>query len=569
MKTLNLQFKLFVPIAIVITALVVGLGSFVVSWQTRGLEDTYQAHLESLAKTSRFMIHSEAEDYASHIGLKYHRVPDDGSTAGESESDKIEQEALRSFKSDPQLQVFEKRTMENGTPYLYVFAPGRIQEECAACHAANGMDVFKDRRPGDLVAAFGISGSLGQIAHQESTVKWYTVGAGLAMLFVIFMLVRLVAGRLILAPLNEFVLQSEMVADGNLTAVETPHIAARMDSGDEIGKMARAFKRMMDGLRSLVTSVDQASSEVASAGSEITASTEEMAAAAQEQTSQAGEVASAVEEMSKTIVENSKSASHASETAREAKKAAEQGGEVVRQTVVGMQRIAEVVRQSARTVQELGKSSDQIGEITGVIDDIADQTNLLALNAAIEAARAGEQGRGFAVVADEVRKLAERTTKATKEISTMISKIQIDTKGAVASMEEGTKEVDAGIKLADKAGVSLNEIVEVSQKVTDMVAQIAAASEEQSSASEQISKNVDAINTVTGETAQGTQQIAKAADDLSQLTENLQRLLSRFKLSSQEEGHRSQPSKERKTNRQSFDSPETTRSQNVRVEEAV
>ena len=188
-------------------------------------------------------------------------------------------------------------------------------------------------------------------------------------------------------------------------------------------------------------------------------------------------------------------------------------------------------------MRELGKSSDQIGEIISVIDDIADQTNLLALNAAIEAARAGDQGRGFAVVADEVRKLAERTTKATKEIAGMIKKIQADTTGAVRSMEEGTTEVERGIKLADRAGTSLQEIVGVSQKLTDMVTQIAAAGEEQSSASEQISKNVEGISKVTGETAQGTQQIARAAEDLNRLTENLQQLVAAFKVRG-EEGHR-------------------------------
>jgi len=188
------------------------------------------------------------------------------------------------------------------------------------------------------------------------------------------------------------------------------------------------------------------------------------------------------------------------------------------------------VNKSAETVKELGKSSDQIGEIIGVIDDIADQTNLLALNAAIEAARAGDQGRGFAVVADEVRKLAERTTKATKEIAGMIKKIQADTTGAVQSMEEGTSEVERGIRLADKAGASLQDIVGVSQKVTDMVTQIAAASEEQSSASEEISKNVEAISKVTGETAQGTQQIARAAEGLNRLTNTLQDLIGRFTL---------------------------------------
>ena len=291
-----------------------------------------------------------------------------------------------------------------------------------------------------------------------------------------------------------------------------------------------SINQVAESLEKALRNVSEAVSATASASSQISSSTEEMAAGAQEQTSQAGEVASAVEEMAKTILENSRNAGTAAETAKQARQSAEQGGKVVGETVEGMKRIAEVVNKSAVTVKELGKSSDQIGEIISVIDDIADQTNLLALNAAIEAARAGEQGRGFAVVADEVRKLAERTTKVTKEIAGMIKKIQSDTGGAVESMQQGTKEVQVGIDLADKAGRSLQEIVEISQKVTDMVTQIAAASEQQSSASEQISKNVEGISKVTSETAQGTQQIARAAEDLNRLTENLQQQVGTFRI---------------------------------------
>ena len=200
------------------------------------------------------------------------------------------------------------------------------------------------------------------------------------------------------------------------------------------------------------------------------------------------------------------------------------------ETIRGMERISEVVRKSAETVQELGNSSNQIGEIIQVIDDIADQTNLLALNAAIEAARAGEQGRGFAVVADEVRKLAERTTKATKEIAAMIKKIQKDTVGAVESMQQGTEEVQKGKELARKAGTSLNEIITGAQKVVDIITQVAAASEEQSSTSEQISKSIESISSVTQQSAGGVQQIAHAAEDLNRLTVNLQELVANFKI---------------------------------------
>lgn len=316
----------------------------------------------------------------------------------------------------------------------------------------------------------------------------------------------------------------------------------RLGRRDEIGVMADAMDSFADNLEHTMRKVSRAVSATASASAEISASTKQMASGAQQQTTQTAEVAGAVEEMAKTILENSRNAGEASDTAQHARASAEQGGKVVDDTVNGMKRIAGVVHKSAETVRELGKSSQQIGEIVSVINEIAEQTNLLALNAAIEAARAGEQGRGFAVVADEVRKLADRTTQATKEIAGMIKKIQEDTSGAVRSMQEGTEEVERGIALADKAGRSLDEIVTVSQRVTDMVATIAAASEQQSTASEQITRNVEAISTVTGETAQGTQQIAITAEDLNRLTEDLQSLVDHFTFSEQADGDRVVPS---------------------------
>jgi methyl-accepting chemotaxis protein len=337
--------------------------------------------------------------------------------------------------------------------------------------------------------------------------------------------------RFIARLINRIGDDAEIIANGDLT------LEVIYQSKDEFGKLCDSLRKMVSSLHTTISEVTEASAAVASASTQISSSTEEMAAGAQEQTSQASEVASAVEEMTKTIIENSKNASNTSDTAKESKQAAEQGGKIVEDTIAGMTTIANVVKMSADTVKELGKSSDQIGEIISVIDDIADQTNLLALNAAIEAARAGEQGRGFAVVADEVRKLAERTTKATKEIAGMIKKIQGETAGAVNAMEQGTQKVDEGMQLADKAGESLKDIVDISQRVTDMVNQIAAASEEQSSASEQISKNVEAISAVTNQTATGTQQIAHAAEDLNRLTENLSQLVGRFKLSNSDQGY--------------------------------
>jgi methyl-accepting chemotaxis protein len=328
----------------------------------------------------------------------------------------------------------------------------------------------------------------------------------------------------IVYPIEQQSVILEKIAQGDLTV--------RME-GDFKGDFVivkNSINRLAESFNNALIDVSSAVQATASASNQISSSSEEMAAGSQEQSSQTSEVASAIEEMTKTIMETTKNSASASEAAKNSGLIAQEGGKVVAETIKGMIRIADVVNKSAETVKTLGKSSDQIGEIIQVIDDIADQTNLLALNAAIEAARAGEQGRGFAVVADEVRKLAERTTKATKEIASMIKQIQKDTNGAVTSMEEGTKEVENGKMLTDKAGKSLQQIIKGAEEVVDMSTQVAAASEEQSSAAEQISKNIEAISNVTQESAQGIQQIARASEDLSRLTVNLQDLIAKFKI---------------------------------------
>lgn len=329
---------------------------------------------------------------------------------------------------------------------------------------------------------------------------------------------------------NNIMNAMEQFEKGDLTVEIKPE-----KDNDDIGRLFNGFNKTVKKIRSMIDQIKEAVSATASASTEISASSEEMAAGAQEQSQQATEIAGAIEQMTRTIFETSKNASSAAESAKNSGTTAKQGGEIVNETIEGMNRIAQVVKKSAETVQELGKGSDEIGDIIQVIDDIADQTNLLALNAAIEAARAGEQGRGFAVVADEVRKLADRTTKATKEIAEMIKKIQKDTGSAVDSMQEGTEEVEKGITLADKAGTSLNEIISGSNKVVDIASQVATASEEQSATSEQISKNIEAISNVTNQSAAGIQQIARASEDLNKLTENLQRLLQQFRISNNNE----------------------------------
>ncbi len=337
------------------------------------------------------------------------------------------------------------------------------------------------------------------------------------------------AQRLYLAEsVNEVLGAMQEFSQGNLdTQLE-------VTSDDEIGQLKTGFNSVVLTMRSIVKNVLGSVEASTEASRHISMSTEEMAAGAHEQTLQTTDVASAVEEMTKTIIENSENARSTAEMALRARETAEAGVRVLQGTVDGMQRIAEVVRSSASTIDALGRSSTQIGEIILVINDIADQTNLLALNAAIEAARAGEQGRGFAVVADEVRKLAERTTSATTEISSMIQSIQRDTSSAVHSINEGTREVNAGIEMTDQAGTSFNEIADAVRNVAEMVSQIALANAEQSNASETISRSIQGISDVASQTAQGTEQIARAADDLHALTERLHDAVRIFSLSTDE-----------------------------------
>jgi methyl-accepting chemotaxis protein len=304
----------------------------------------------------------------------------------------------------------------------------------------------------------------------------------------------------------------------------------KADSGDEVGEIAGSFNIFMELLHKMLIQIGGTSTRLATAAHELQATAERIATGAEEVSAQASTVATAGEEMSATSGDIAQNCLLAAEGAQRAAQTAQNGAEVVEKTVAVMGQIAAKVQESARTVESLGARSDQIGAIIGTIEDIADQTNLLALNAAIEAARAGEQGRGFAVVADEVRALAERTTKATREIGEMIKAIQNETKGAVEAMGQGVCQVESGTTEAARSGEALQDILQQINDVAMQVNQIATAAEEQTATTGEISSNMLQITEVVQQTTHGAQESASASAQLSGIAEDLQQLVRQFKL---------------------------------------
>jgi len=336
--------------------------------------------------------------------------------------------------------------------------------------------------------------------------------------------ITLIMKSIILAPITDTIHVIEDVAQGDLTR------RINIVADDEIGGMAKQFNAFADKLHSTISQVAESSNEVLSAANTLDTATTYMATGVEEAAMQINSVASASEEMSKTTSEIAHNCVVAVKSSEQASSSANTGQAVIDETIRVMNRINDRVKDSAEVIKNLGVRSDQIGEIVGLINDIADQTNLLALNAAIEAARAGEQGRGFAVVADEVRKLAERTSDATKEISETIQAMQTETKKAVSSMEEGVTEVATGTTEAAKSGTALEEILLQINKVTSEINQIAVASEEETSATDEIAANIQQISIAMQETAARIQDNAKASSQLADLSKKLQGMVVQFRL---------------------------------------
>jgi methyl-accepting chemotaxis protein len=323
---------------------------------------------------------------------------------------------------------------------------------------------------------------------------------------------------------TEFLTIVSQVARGDLTL--RGHV-----TNDALGNVVDSVNYMLDNFVKVLERVRKGAFDVQSSANEILIASEEMSTGAIQQDQEITNTSSAVEELTVSMKQVSNNAEASAEAARRALDAAEQGNRSVRDTLEGMQRIRASVQATAKRIKALGDRSLEISEIVNVINDITEQTNLLALNAAIEAARAGEAGRGFAVVADEVRKLAEHSRAATKDIAALIKAIQAETNDAVVVMEEGTKEVEIGAKLADQAGRALDAISSVVRQSAELVQEISLASKQQVRGTEGVANAMQIISNITRQTSQGARQTARTVEQMVHMSEQLNEALSQFRVS--------------------------------------
>lgn len=358
----------------------------------------------------------------------------------------------------------------------------------------------------------------------DSSQAQSTLGIATIVALILGVLAAWVITRQITVPLGQTLIAVERVASGDLT-----HNLS-VDRRDELGQLQGSIQRMTVGLRELISGIGEGVTQIASAAEELSAVTEQTSAGVNSQKVETDQVATAMHQMTATVQEVARNAEEASEAAVAADLQAREGDKVVNEAIAQIERLATEVGHSTEAMAELKRESDKIGSVLDVIKSVAQQTNLLALNAAIEAARAGEAGRGFAVVADEVRSLAQRTQKSTEEIEELISGLQNGTRQVATIMDNSRELTVSSVELTRRAGSSLESITRTVSAIQSMNQQIAAAAEEQSATAEEINRSVLNVRDVSEQTSAASEETAASSVELARLGSHLQALVGRFRI---------------------------------------